>query len=310
MTQEESWVMTLRTLLLASSLTLISIPGSATSSLAQNAAGADASSARPEDAGSAVDRRGDSQDSREVDSGPASSEASTKSGEAPDETQAGAEKKDGQKSESTRSEPKQPKLEKATFGGGCFWCIEAVFERIPGVKSVVSGYAGGSVPYPSYEMVCTGLTGHAEVVQIVFDPAIISYETLMKVFFSVHDPTTLNRQEDDFGTQYRSIILYDSVSQAETAKRVMGEFTKQRVYFDPIVTQIVPLMAFYPAEPYHQNYYRTHRGSDYTLIYIEPKLAKLKKLKVGPATSKASASKSSETTTSNAKSKSRNRRSR
>jgi peptide-methionine (S)-S-oxide reductase len=166
--------------------------------------------------------------------------------------------------------------ERATFGGGCFWCLEAVFERIPGVKSVVSGYAGGQVPHPSYEMVCTGLTGHAEVVQIEYDPTVVSFEKLLEVFWKCHDPTTLNRQGPDFGTQYRSIILYHNDDQKRAAQKSYQELTNAGVFADPIVTQLVPLTKFYPAERYHQDYYRKHRNAEYCQMVIAPKLRKLK----------------------------------
>lgn len=168
------------------------------------------------------------------------------------------------------------KTERATFGGGCFWCSEAVFERIPGVKSVVSGYAGGSVAYPTYQMVGTGLTGHAEVVQVEYDPAVVPYETLLKVFWKAHDPTTLNQQGDDFGTQYRSIILYHNDAQKQAALKSYRELTARKAFRHPIVTELVPMTAFFPAEPYHQDYYRHHRDSDYSQIYIVPKIKKLK----------------------------------
>ena len=170
------------------------------------------------------------------------------------------------------------KLEKATFGGGCFWCMEAVFERIPGVKSVVSGYSGGSVPNPTYEMVCTGLTGHAEVIQIEFDPNVLSFEKLLKFFWSAHDPTTLNSQGPDFGTQYRSIILYHSEEQKEEALKQYKELMAHRGRRSPIVTELVPFTEFYPADDYHQDYYRNHPYADYSQMYIEPKVRKLKKM--------------------------------
>jgi peptide-methionine (S)-S-oxide reductase len=166
-----------------------------------------------------------------------------------------------------------PKIETATFGGGCFWCAEAVFQRIPGVKSVTSGFAGGTVPNPTYEQVCTGETGHAEVIQVKFDPALLPYSKLLEIFWEAHDPTTLNRQGNDAGTQYRSIILYSDESQrkiAEASKTIAA-----RNFKDPIVTQIVPLKAFYPAEGYHQNYYNQNKNSGYCQIVITPKLKKL-----------------------------------
>jgi peptide-methionine (S)-S-oxide reductase len=162
----------------------------------------------------------------------------------------------------------------ATFGGGCFWCTEAVLQRIEGVLSVVSGYAGGSTPSPTYEEVCSGDTGHAEVIQVTYDPGMISYEEILDVFWQAHDPTTLDRQGGDTGTQYRSIILYADESQraAAEASRKKAQ-TKHR---DPIVTQIQPLTQFWKAEDYHQNYYSTHESAGYCRMVISPKLRKLK----------------------------------
>ncbi len=161
----------------------------------------------------------------------------------------------------------------ATFGGGCFWCAEAVFQRIPGVKSVTSGFAGGTVENPTYEQVCTGATGHAEVVQIVFDPAVISYDKLLEIFWEAHDPTTPNRQGNDVGEQYRSIILYNSPAQKAAAEKSKREIAAR--LGAPITTQIVPLTKFYPAEDYHQNYYNLHKGQSYCRFVIGPKLKKL-----------------------------------
>ncbi len=180
------------------------------------------------------------------------------------------------KTETKPAAPKEPKLEEATFGGGCFWCSEAVFEHIPGVKSVTSGYAGGTVPNPTYQMVCTGQTGHAEVINIVFDPDKVTFEKLLTLFWKSHDPTTLNMQGDDFGTQYRSIILYHSEAQRLTALKSAQDLKTKHAYRDPIVTQLVPFTAFYPAEAYHQDYYKNHRFNDYSNQYISPKLRKLK----------------------------------
>lgn len=165
------------------------------------------------------------------------------------------------------------KLETAVFGGGCFWCAEAVFQRIPGVKSVVSGFAGGTTRNPTYEQVCTGETGHAEVVQIQFDPSVISYDKLLEVFWEAHDPTTLNRQGNDSGTQYRSIILYTSEAQKKAAEKSKAEAAKH--YSSPITTQIAPLEKFYSAEKYHQNYYNDHQSQGYCQFIIRPKLRKL-----------------------------------
>jgi peptide-methionine (S)-S-oxide reductase len=164
-------------------------------------------------------------------------------------------------------------LQTATFGGGCFWCGEAVFQRIPGVKSVVSGYAGGTKENPTYEQVCHGNTGHAEVIQIKFDPATISFDKLLEVFWEAHDPTTLNRQGHDVGTQYRSIILYANDEQKKAAEKSKVE--AQKNFKDPIVTEIVPLKKFYPAEDYHQNYFNTHGSQGYCAFVIRPKLQKL-----------------------------------
>ena len=161
----------------------------------------------------------------------------------------------------------------ATLGGGCFWCIEAVYERIDGVKKVISGYAGGDKADPTYEEVCSGSTGHAEVVQIHFDPEVISYEGILDLFWKAHDPTTVNRQGADAGTQYRSIILYDSEAQARAAE--LSKAAAAANFDRPIVTEIVPLSAFYKAETYHQDYYRNNPRAGYCTFVITPKLQKL-----------------------------------
>lgn len=184
--------------------------------------------------------------------------------------------KDSSKSGDKATAAKVNKIEKATFGGGCFWCMEAVFERIPGVKSVVSGYAGGHVPNPTYEMVCTGLTGHAEVIQIEYDPAVVGFDKLLKFFWSAHDPTTLNSQGPDFGTQYRSIILYHTEEQKEEALKQYKELMAHRGRRSPIVTELVPFKEFFPADDYHQDYYRNHPNTDYSQTHIEPKVRKLR----------------------------------
>ena len=171
--------------------------------------------------------------------------------------------------------------ELATFGGGCFWCLEAVFEQIKGVTRVESGYAGGRLDDPSYEQVCGGHTGHAEVVQISFDPAVVSYRQLLEVFFGTHDPTTLNRQGHDVGTQYRSVIFYHSPQQKQTAEEVVAELTAQRLFDRPIVTQIVPLERFYKAEDYHQGYFRGNPRQSYCQAVVSPKVAKFRKQFVG-----------------------------
>ena len=167
------------------------------------------------------------------------------------------------------------KREVATFGGGCFWCLEAVFERIKGVKAVVSGYAGGNTARPSYQMVCTGLTGHAEVVQIEYDPAIVSYEDLLDIFWICHDPTTLNRQGPDEGTQYRSVVLYHDEAQKKAAQKSYEKATSARLYSSPIVTELVPFTKFYPAEKHHQDYYRKNRAAEYCQMIIAPKLREM-----------------------------------
>ncbi len=164
--------------------------------------------------------------------------------------------------------------EAATFGGGCFWCIEAVLQRIQGVLSVTSGYAAGTTPNPTYEQVCTGETGHAEVVQVEFDPSMISYEELLDLFWQAHDPTTLNRQGADVGTQYRSIILTAGPSQAAAAEA--SKKKAQKNFKDRIVTEIRPLDTFWKAEDYHQNYYNAHTNVGYCRMVISPKLKKLK----------------------------------
>ena len=166
--------------------------------------------------------------------------------------------------------------EQATLGGGCFWCLEAVYKELRGVERVVSGYAGGHVPRPTYEQVCSGRTGHAEVVQITFDPRLVSYRELLEVFFTIHDPTTPNRQGADVGTQYRSIILYHSPEQQQTAQAVMAELGAARVWDAPIVTQVEPLEAFYPAEDYHQEYFARNPNQPYCQIVIAPKVAKFR----------------------------------
>ncbi|HYY90155.1 MAG TPA: peptide-methionine (S)-S-oxide reductase MsrA [Chloroflexota bacterium] len=166
--------------------------------------------------------------------------------------------------------------EGATLGGGCFWCLDAVFRDVRGVERVVSGYAGGSVPHPTYEQVCSGRTGHAEVVQITFDPRVVSFRELLEVFFTIHDPTTLNRQGADVGTQYRSIVLFHSPEQRETAEEVIAELTSARVWDAPIVTQIEPLQAFYPAEDYHQDYFARNPSQPYCQVVVAPKVAKFR----------------------------------
>ena len=165
-------------------------------------------------------------------------------------------------------------MERATFGAGCFWCVEAVFERLNGVQSVVAGYAGGAKTNPTYEEVCTGATGHAEVAQITYDPSKISFEKLLEVFWEAHDPTTLNRQGADIGTQYRSVIFYHDANQKAAAEK--SKAAVQKDLDSPIVTVIQPLKEFYPAENYHQDYYKNHANAPYCVFVIKPKLKKLK----------------------------------
>ena len=166
--------------------------------------------------------------------------------------------------------------EMATLGGGCFWCLEAVYVELRGVERVVSGYSGGHTPDPSYEAVASETTGHAEVVQITFDPTSITYRDLLDVFFTIHDPTTLNRQGNDVGHSYRSIILYHGPEQEATVRNLIEELQRGRVYRSPIVTEVKPFKAFYEAEEYHQNYYKNNPNSGYCRLIIAPKVAKLR----------------------------------
>lgn len=166
--------------------------------------------------------------------------------------------------------------EQATFGGGCFWCTEAVFRDVEGVERVVSGYSGGLRANPTYEQVCSGATGHAEVVQVTFDPARISYRALLEIFFATHDPTTPDRQGNDVGPQYRSVIFYDSKAQQQTAQEVMEELKASGAYERPIVTELAPLAAFYPAEAYHQDYFERNPGQPYCQVVVAPKVAKFR----------------------------------
>jgi peptide-methionine (S)-S-oxide reductase len=167
--------------------------------------------------------------------------------------------------------------EVATLAGGCFWCLEAVYDELKGVEDVVSGYSGGKIPYPSYEMVCAGTTGHAEVVQLTFDPKIISFKEILEVFFAIHDPTTLNRQGPDVGTQYRSAIFYHTAEQRITAEHVMADLDAAHVWDAPIVTELKPFEKFYPAEAYHQEYFKRNPSEAYCRIVISPKVAKFRK---------------------------------
>ena len=167
--------------------------------------------------------------------------------------------------------------EVATLGGGCFWCLDSIYRQLKGVESVVSGYAGGTKPNPSYREVCGGNTGHAEVVQITFDPSQISYRDLLDVFFTIHDPTTRDRQGGDIGPQYRSIILTHSDEQARVARETIADVTAEGVWDDPIVTRIEPLTTFYPAEAYHQDYFANNPNQPYCQVVIAPKVAKFRR---------------------------------
>lgn len=167
-------------------------------------------------------------------------------------------------------------MEVATLGGGCFWCLEAVYLDLEGVQSVRSGYAGGSVPNPSYEEVCRGTTGHAEVVQLTFDPEVVTFGEILEVFFAIHDPTTLNRQGADVGTQYRSVILHHSQDQRETAESLVRTLNAQGIWERPIVTEVSAFQEFFPAEAYHDDYFRRNPGQPYCQAVINPKVAKFR----------------------------------
>ena len=169
-------------------------------------------------------------------------------------------------------------LETITLGGGCYWCVEAVYENLDGVKSVVSGFSGGKVANPTYEEVCTGTTGHAEVVQITYDKTKTDINEIFQVFFTVHDPTTLNRQGADVGTQYRSVIFYKNEEQKKAAQSIIAELNKAKVYNSPIVTKIEPFKVFYKAEDYHQNYYANNKSQPYCKMVIQPKIEKFEKV--------------------------------
>lgn len=189
----------------------------------------------------------------------------------------------GQRKNSENTTPmKNQEIEKgmalATFGNGCFWCTEAIFQQLNGVTKVVSGYAGGKVKNPSYKEVCTGLTGHAEVIQITYDPTKISYPELLEVFWQTHDPTTLNRQGADVGTQYRSVVFYHTEEQKQLAESYKKKLDESGAFDNPIVTEISPLSEYYPAEDYHQNYYKLNGSAPYCSYVIQPKLEKFKKV--------------------------------
>src|SRR5882724_4384619 len=170
------------------------------------------------------------------------------------------------------------KTDTATFGTGCFWCTEAIFQELKGVLNVTSGYSGGTATNPSYEEVCSGTTGHAECLQIIYDPSVITYDELLEVFWESHDPTTLNRQGNDVGTQYRSAIFYKDAAQKQKAEHYKEELNKNKAYNNPIVTEITAFSKFYPAEDYHQNYYNTHGSQPYCSIVIRPKVEKFEKV--------------------------------
>ena len=175
-----------------------------------------------------------------------------------------------------QDETRSTSTETATIAGGCFWCIEAVFERIEGVEMVVSGYTAGHVDDPTYEQVCTGLTGHTEAVQVTYTPDTISYRDVLKLFFAFHDPTTLNRQDPDVGTQYRSGVYYDSPEQKKECEAVIADLTADGVWKDPIVTEVAALGPFFPAEEYHQQYYQRNPSAPYCRVIIDPKVLKLR----------------------------------
>lgn len=167
--------------------------------------------------------------------------------------------------------------EKAVLGGGCFWCLDAVFRGVKGVHGVVSGYAGGARPHPTYEQVCSGATGHAEVVEICFDPAVVSFRDLLAIFFTIHDPTTRNRQGNDIGTQYRSVIFCQDDAQQDAASEMIGVLDATGAFSSPVVTEVVTEpVPFWPAEPYHQDYYAAHPGQGYCQFVVAPKLAKFR----------------------------------
>jgi peptide-methionine (S)-S-oxide reductase len=170
------------------------------------------------------------------------------------------------------------RMETATLGGGCFWCLEAVYDEIEGVEDVVSGYAGGSIQNPTYEQVCSGRTGHAEVVQIRFDPGVISFKEILDVFFTIHDPTTLNRQGNDVGTQYRSAIFFHTPEQERVARQTIAELEAAKMWGAPIVTEVVPVPEFYPAEEYHQEYFSRNPYQPYCQVVVAPKVAKARKV--------------------------------
>ena len=171
----------------------------------------------------------------------------------------------------------QSEKEVATLAGGCFWCLEAVYKDLRGVESAVSGYSGGGVANPTYQQVCAGTTGHAEVVQVTFDPRAVTFREILEVFFTIHDPTTLNRQGADVGTQYRSAIFYHSPEQREVAEQVIAELTAEQLWRDPVVTELTPFTEFYVAEDYHQDYFERNPYQPYCMAVVAPKVAKFRK---------------------------------
>ena len=173
---------------------------------------------------------------------------------------------------------KENKLQKTTLGGGCFWCTEAIFKELKGIVDIKPGYSGGDVKNPSYKEVCTGNTGHAEVVQITYDPALINFSEILEVHFKTHDPTTLNRQGADVGSQYRSAVFYHTKDQKYTALQIIDQLDKEKIYENPIVTEVIPFEAFYEAEDYHHNYFEQNKNQPYCRFIISPKLDKFKKL--------------------------------
>jgi len=176
------------------------------------------------------------------------------------------------------TEGQAPTTDTATFGTGCFWCTEAIFQQLDGVKSVTSGYSGGQVANPTYKQICTGTTGHAECLKVVYDPSKITYDELLEIFWQVHDPTTLNRQGNDVGTQYRSVVFYHNEAQKAKAESYKAALTKSGAWDNPVVTTIEPMVKFYPAEDYHQNYYNNNTGEGYCQFVIRPKLEKFQKV--------------------------------
>jgi peptide-methionine (S)-S-oxide reductase len=176
------------------------------------------------------------------------------------------------------TEPTKQRLDTATFGAGCFWCVEAIFQQVKGVQKVISGYSGGKIPNPTYQEVCSGTTGHAEVVQIIYNPNEVSYEELLEIFWQTHDPTTLNQQGADIGTQYRSVIFYHNLQQKQLAEYYKNQLNAKKVFSKPVVTEITAFEKFYPAENYHQNYYNQNAQQPYCQLVIAPKLEKFKKV--------------------------------